>query len=146
MYEKTLSIFIALVAVVMLGSGITGFATIEAGSSTFCVENNDCEYSVCCPLANQAYGVCAQQSECDDVYLETATSFQRAPADVAEEAEQSYIAIVLGLILLFIIGFVSYTEWHQGNHSTKKVTKKVKKTNKRVKKKKTKKKRKSSKR
>ena len=140
MYQKTLSVALMLVALAFLGSGFPGFATIDS-TSFQCMDNSDCVYSVCCALAGQDTGVCAQLDECADIYAESAkgtekTHMQRT-ATLEEEVERNYIAVVLGIILLLIIAIVSYVEWHQQKINPKKYKKThsaVKKRKKRAKK------------
>ena len=132
MYQKTLTILLAFVALLSLGSGITGFYTLD-DSSLYCSDDSDCSYSVCCALDGETYGVCAQESECADVYEESKNNggiARAAEVDVADEAEQSYIAVALGLILLMIIAIVSYVEWHQHKEEAPKKRKKRKKSKK----------------
>jgi len=119
MYQKTLSIFLVLVAFFFLGSGITGFATMD--SANRCYADNDCVYSVCCSLYGEDYGVCGQSNECEAVYQESKGGLQYAPEDTAaEKAQQNYIAIILGIMLVIIVAIVSYVEWHQEKVNPKK--------------------------
>ena len=111
MYQKTVTIFLALVAVLSLGYGITGFATISQGS--LCAEDDDCTYAVCCPLAGKDYGSCAQEDQCAEVYQMSRNGgvVAEGPARV-EQATESYVAFVVGVLLLVIIAVVGYVEWH----------------------------------
>jgi hypothetical protein len=127
MYEKTLTIFLTLVALFSLGSGITGFASFTSSGGA-CFDDSDCTYSVCCDVKGEVYGVCGQQNECGAVYENIAPS-QRAPE--VEEIERNYLAVGFGILLLLVIGIVSYVEWHQevlhpGHHEKKSSKKKVK--------------------
>jgi hypothetical protein len=73
--------------------------------------------SVCCPLASESYGVCAQDFECKEVLelsgVASAPVFgaPQTNEEVVEKASQSYVAIALGVILLLLISVVSYVEW-----------------------------------
>ena len=115
MYQKTLTLILAFATIFFLGYGITGFYSIDPSSYTLCVEDNACSYSVCCPVYNEDYGVCAQESECEAVYVDSQQSSgtvvsSQAPA-VADVAERSYIALVLGVFFLLILAIVGYLEW-----------------------------------
>lgn len=123
MYQKTLTLILAFVMLFFIGYGVTGFYTLD--SQSLCVEDSDCSYSVCCPLYEKEYGVCGQESECQQVYLDSQTSSgavisaQSAPV-IEETVERSYIAVSLGIILLLILAIVGYLEWKQEKKGSKK--------------------------
>ena len=123
-----------LAALMCLGTGITGFYALSQ-DEIGCFTDGDCIYSVCCELADEDFGVCAQEDECAQLYLissqddDTNGNFRLA-AELEDDVTQSYIAVALGLILLLIIGIVSYIEWHQGKSPVKKAKKKKKKSKK----------------
>jgi len=139
MYQKSLTLFLALVAVSFLGYGITGFYTLEL-SQPVCQDDSDCTYSVCCELYGQSYGVCDQEDQCAGIYLasraaavdvketQSAPILQQAPeVDIQEQASQSYIALALGIFILFVIGVISYVEWKQHKDRPLKKRKRAKK-------------------
>jgi hypothetical protein len=131
-YEKGLTIFIVLLALAFMGSGITGFYGLEADyASNYCTDESQCVYSSCCALYGKEYGVCAQDYECETVYEaskeDDAVGAQYAPEEDADLATENYIAVSLGVILLLIIATVSYVEWHQGKPTKKKTRKRRKK-------------------
>ncbi|MBL7051541.1 MAG: hypothetical protein ISS01_00465 [Nanoarchaeota archaeon] len=134
MYQKTLTAILMVAALMCLGTGITGFYALSQ-DEVGCFTDGDCMYSVCCELADEDFGVCAQEDECAELYLissqddDTDGNFRMA-GELEEDVTQSYIAVALGLILLLIIGIVSYIEWHQGKTSVKKTVKKRKKKSK----------------
>lgn len=43
-----------------------------------------------------------------------------SPVPVVQQAEQSYIAVVLGVLLLVILGIVGYFEWQQEKNGKRK--------------------------
>jgi hypothetical protein len=110
MMQKVVTLIIALGALFFIGSGITGFATLDQGG--MCKEDIDCEFSKCCPVFQQDYGMCAAESQCDEIYLSSKvdSSVYRAP-DIASNIERNYIAVALGVIMLMILGIVGYLEW-----------------------------------
>ena len=125
MMHKTATLILALAAIFFIGYGITGFVVIDSGS--MCTEDLDCQYSECCPLFEQDYGVCATQTQCDEIYfssMEDETIF-RAP-DVGSEIERNYIAVALGVIMLMILLIVGYFEWKH-EKANKRVKKRAKK-------------------
>ena len=125
MMHKTATLILALAAIFFMGYGITGFAVIDSGS--MCIEDLDCQYSECCPLFEQDYGVCAAQTQCDEIYfssMEDETIF-RAP-DVGSEIERNYIAVALGVIMLMILLIVGYFEWKH-EKASKRIRKRAKK-------------------
>jgi len=125
MMHKTATLILALAAIFFMGYGITGFVVIDSGS--MCTEDLDCQYSECCPLFEQDYGVCAVQTQCDEIYfssMEDETIF-RAP-DVGSEIERNYIAVALGVIMLMILLIVGYFEWKH-EKANKRVKKRAKK-------------------
>ena len=125
MMHKTATLILALAAIFFMGYGITGFVVIDSGS--MCTEDLDCQYSECCPLFEQDYGVCAAQTQCDEIYfssMEDETIF-RAP-DVGSEIERNYIAVALGVIMLMILLIVGYFEWKH-EKANKRVKKRAKK-------------------
>ena len=83
MYQKTLTLILAFASLFFLGYGITGFYSIDPSSHSLCVEDSDCSYSVCCPVYDKEYGVCAQESECSTIY---ADSQQSSGAVVSSQA------------------------------------------------------------
>ncbi|HIH15405.1 MAG: hypothetical protein QT08_C0017G0024 [archaeon GW2011_AR17] len=115
MYQKTLTLILAFAMLFSIGYGVTGFYTLD--SESLCVEESDCSYSVCCPLSGKEYGVCEQESECSQIYLDSQSSSgavlsaQKAP--LQENVERSYIAVSLGILLLLILAIVGYLEWKQ---------------------------------
>ena len=115
MYQKTLTLILAFAMLFSIGYGVTGFYTLD--SESLCVEESDCSYSVCCPLSGKEYGVCGQESECSQIYLDSQSSSgavmsaQKAP--LQENVERSYIAVSLGILLLLIFAIVGYLEWKQ---------------------------------
>jgi len=115
MYQKTLTLILAFAMLFSIGYGVTGFYTLD--SESLCVEESDCSYSVCCPLSGKEYGVCGQESECSQIYLDSQSSSgavmsaQKAP--LQENVERSYIAVSLGILLLLILAIVGYLEWKQ---------------------------------
>jgi hypothetical protein len=147
MYEKTLSIILTLVAFSFIGSGITGFYSLDF-EQPVCIEDDDCSYSVCCPVYDQEWGVCDQEDQCAGIYLASQAAEQvqktsedsvlAAAPDLDEQVTQSYVAVALGLIILLIIGVVSYVEWKQ--HAVAPALRKKKASKKKVKKKVSKKK------
>jgi|SaaInlV_200m_DNA_2_1039689.scaffolds.fasta_scaffold35213_3 hypothetical protein len=134
MYQKTLTTIVMLAALMCLGTGITGFYALSQ-DEVGCFTDGDCIYSVCCELADENFGVCAQEEECAQLYLissqddDTNGNFRMA-GELEDDVTQSYIAVSLGLILLLIIGIVSYIEWHQSKTPLKKTVKKRKKKSK----------------
>ena len=125
MMQKTATLILALAVIFFMGYGITGFAVIDSGS--MCIEDLDCQYSECCPLFEQDYGVCAAQTQCDEIYfssMEDETIF-RAP-DVGSEIERNYIAVALGVIMLMILLIVGYFEWKH-EKASKRIRKRAKK-------------------
>jgi len=125
MMQKTATLILALAVIFFMGYGITGFVVIDSGS--MCTEDLDCQYSECCPLFEQDYGVCAAQIQCDEIYfssMEDETIF-RAP-DVGSEIERNYIAVALGVIMLMILLIVGYFEWKH-EKANKRVKKRAKK-------------------
>ena len=125
MMQKTATLILALAVIFFMGYGITGFVVIDSGS--MCTEDLDCQYSECCPLFEQDYGVCAAQTQCDEIYfssMEDETIF-RAP-DVGSEIERNYIAVALGVIMLMILLIVGYFEWKH-EKANKRVKKRAKK-------------------
>jgi hypothetical protein len=90
-----------------------------------CKEDIDCEYSKCCPVFQQDYGMCAAESQCDEIYLSSKvdSSVYRAP-DIASNIERNYIAVALGVIMLMILGIVGYLEWMHEKGLKKKKSKK----------------------
>jgi hypothetical protein len=122
MFQKTLTLILALGSLFFIGYGITGFATM--GSHSLCIEDLDCQYSVCCPVHDSEYGVCAQKADCSGLYFEYEDgNVKEAAPSVSETAERSYIAVVLGVIILMILAIVGYFEWK----SEKSLKKRVKK-------------------
>lgn len=127
MYQKTLTLILAFAMLFSIGYGITGFYSLEPES--LCVEDSDCSYSVCCPMYGKNYGVCGQESNCAQVYMDSressgaVMSMQNAPV-VEEAVERSYIAVSLGILLLLILAIVGYLEWKQEKFSKKKKIKK----------------------
>src|SRR3989344_3198789 len=115
MYQKTLTLILAFAMLFSIGYGVTGFYTLD--SESLCVEESDCSYSVCCPLSGKEYGVCEQESECSQIYLDSQSSSgavlsaQKAP--LQENVERSCIAVSLGILLLLILAIVGYLEWKQ---------------------------------
>ncbi len=150
MYEKTLTIALAFVGILLVGTGITGFYSIDF-EQELCQTDDDCAYSVCCPVYNEEFGLCDQEENCDGIYIatknaeevkKTSSTNVMGAADLSEleeEATQSYIALALGLILLLIIAVVSYVEWQQHKEDKKVVKKRKKKVSKKKKVKKRKK-------
>ncbi len=130
MYQKTLALILGFSALFFLGYGITGFYVLDSSLQSVCIEDSDCSYAVCCPLADKEYGVCGQQTDCSQIYLDSRQgsgammSAQQAPA-VEEDVERSYIAVSLGILLLLILAIVGYLEWKQEKNPSKK--RKVKK-------------------
>jgi len=125
MMQKTATLILALAVIFFMGYGITGFVVIDSGS--MCTEDLDCQYSECCPLFEQDYGVCAAQIQCDEIYfssMEDETIF-RAP-DVGSEIERNYIAVALGVIMLMILLIVGYFEWKH-EKASKRIRKRAKK-------------------
>ena len=125
MMQKTATLILALAVIFFMGYGITGFVVIDSGS--MCTEDLDCQFSECCPLFEQDYGVCAAQIQCDEIYfssMEDETIF-RAP-DVGSEIERNYIAVALGVIMLMILLIVGYFEWKH-EKANKRVKKRAKK-------------------
>lgn len=133
MYGKILTVFLALVAVSFIGYGVTGFYTLDLVQPA-CQDDSDCRYSVCCEVYGQSYGVCDQQENCDGIYFatraaatqvkETQSTPLQAP-DIGAQASQSYVALALGLFILFVIAVISYVEWKQ--HKAPKQKRKSKK-------------------
>ncbi len=123
MYQKTLTLILAIAALFSVGFGITGFATLD--DSQICLQDNDCHYSVCCPLQEKDYGVCSQESECSEIYFNSAEKSAMMSPEIGEQAERSYIAVVLGIIILMILAIVGYFEWKQ--ERVEKIVKKVRK-------------------
>jgi len=121
-----------LAALMCLGTGITGFYALSQ-DDVGCFTDGDCMYSVCCELADEEFGVCAQENECAQIYLvssqeeDTVGNFRMA-GELEEDVTQSCVAVALGLILLLIIAIVSYIEWHHGKTPVKKAKKKKKKS------------------
>lgn len=139
MYQKALTLFLALVAVSFLGYGITGFYTLDL-SQPACQVDSDCTYSVCCGVYGQSYGVCDQEDQCAGIYLasraaavdvketQSAPVLQQAPeVNLQAQASQSYIALALGIFILFVIGVISYVEWKQHKDMPMKKIKRAKK-------------------
>ena len=110
MYQKTLTLLLAFVALFFFAYGITGFYTLDSSSHSSCVKESDCSYSVCCPVYGKESGVCAQEFECDSIYFDSQESVQEAPG-IEKTVERSYIAVSLGIILLLILVIVGYLEW-----------------------------------
>ena len=147
MYEKSLTLVLTFVGILLVGTGITGFYSIDF-EQPICQTDDDCSYSVCCAVYNEEFGLCDQQENCDGIYIATknAEEVQKTSstnvfrtADLSgleEEATQSYIAVALGIILLLIIAVVSYVEWQQHHETKRVVKKKVTKKRKKVKKRK----------
>ncbi|MDP3728280.1 MAG: hypothetical protein Q8R18_02385 [bacterium] len=125
MYQKTLTLILAFAMLFSIGYGVTGFYALD--SQSLCVEDNDCSYSVCCPLYDKDYGMCGQEADCTQIYIDSKSSSgavistQNAPA-IQETVERSYIAVSLGILLLLILSIVGYLEWK----NEKKVSKKKK--------------------
>lgn len=111
MYQKTLTLVLAIAALFCMSYGITGFATIDGYDA--CVQDSGCKYSVCCPIYDKDYGVCAQQTECSQIYFDSMNDVQKPmmTPEVGEQAERSYIAVVLGILILLILAIVGYFEW-----------------------------------
>lgn len=115
MYQKVLTTVLVFIALVFIGTGITGFVTLEQGSA--CVKDNDCGSSVCCPLYGQSNGVCGQKEDCANLYLGSikeankGTTAQPSNAPIEGKVERNYIAFALGIIILLIIALVSFFEW-----------------------------------
>lgn len=123
MYQKTLALILGFSALFFLGYGITGFYALDTSTQSVCIEDSDCSYSLCCPLSNKEYGVCGQESECSQIYLDSRSSgsvmsAQQAPA-IQEDVERSYIAVSLGILLLLILAIVGYLEWKQEKNPLK---------------------------
>ena len=125
MMQKVATLILALAAIFCFGYGITGFSVID--SNSMCTEDIDCQYSKCCPLFEQDYGVCAVESKCEELYFSSISdsSIYRAP-DVGQEIERNYIAVVLGVIMLMILVIVGYFEWKHEKEQ-KRVKKRAKK-------------------
>jgi len=123
--EKTATLILALAAIFFVGYGITGFAVIN--SNGMCTEDLDCQYSGCCPLYEQDYGVCAAATQCDEIYFSSINdqTMFKAP-DVGSEIEKNYIAVALGVIMLMILLIVGYFEWKH-EKAQKKVKRRAKK-------------------
>lgn len=121
MFQKTLTIVLAFTALFCFGYGITGFAGLD--SSSLCLDDLDCEYSACCPLHDSDYGVCAQKAECSRLYFDSKDNVAQAP-EVSDLAERSYIAVVVGVIILMILAIVGYFEWKHEKKGKRKVRKK----------------------
>lgn len=120
MYQKTLTLILAFATVFFLGYGITGFYALDPSSHSMCVEDSDCAYAVCCPVADKNYGVCGQESECSTLYADSQSSVVQQAPDLQASAERSYIAVSLGVLLLLILAIVGYLEWkHEKTHSKK---------------------------
>jgi len=109
MFQKTLTLILALASLFFIGYGVTGFATIS--ENALCQDDLDCQYSVCCPIHESEYGVCAQQADCSRLYFDYKESGLQAAPDVSDTAERSYIAVVLGVVILMILAIVGYFEW-----------------------------------
>ncbi len=126
--RKVASLIIGCIALFCVGYGITGFATLDTQS--MCTEDIDCQYSMCCPLYEQDYGICAAESQCEELYFSSMDddSIYKAP-DVGAEIERNYIAVALGVIMLMILVIVGYFEWKH-ELGQKKVKKKVKRKSK----------------
>jgi len=129
MYQKTLALILGFSALFFLGYGITGFYALDMSTQSVCIEDSDCSYAVCCPLSDKEYGVCGQQTECSQIYLDSRTSsgavlFAQQALAVEEDVERSYIAVSLGILLLLILAIVGYLEWKQEKNPTKKKIKK----------------------
>ncbi len=115
MYQKTLTMILAFATLFFLGYGITGFYSLDPTEHSLCVEDSDCAYAVCCPLAGKEYGLCGQESECADLYTSLdKTNLQNTPS-IEIATERSYIAVALGIILLLILAIVGYLEWKEEN-------------------------------
>ena len=120
MYQKTLSLFLALVALICIGYGTTGFYVMDY-SFPVCTTDVDCETGVCCDVGD--HGLCAEQSECAG--LENAVSdsvsqisswdddeFDDSLRDTAwDDYSNNAVAIVLGGIILLIIIMVAIVEY-----------------------------------
>tara|TARA_Y100000310_G_scaffold233475_1_gene236324 strand:+ start:750 stop:1184 length:435 start_codon:yes stop_codon:yes gene_type:complete len=144
MYQKTLSMFIALVALLCIGYGTTGFYLMDF-DGVICASDSECTEGSCCDVGD--YGVCALDCEA----IENAVGESTGQISSWEEGEfysntrevtldaisQNYIALSLGLILLLIILIIAYIEWKEEKGKKKKVKKKVskKKVKRKVKKK-----------
>jgi hypothetical protein len=123
MKEKLLSLFLALVAVSCLGYGITGFYAIDY-SGDYCDSDSDCSVGVCCPFYGESNGVCDYEQNCDAIEmlsLETSGvmmsySPEIVQEEVSEEVDRSYVAVILGAIILLIVLVVSYVEWKHEKH------------------------------
>tara|TARA_Y100000310_G_C20305211_1_gene633630 strand:- start:162 stop:563 length:402 start_codon:yes stop_codon:yes gene_type:complete len=125
MYQKAISLFLAMVALGLVSYGFTGFYALN-DTQLFCSEDSDCVYSVCCPIYGESYGICDQEETCDEIYEagrtaeEVTDNIAQQAASVEEQASQSYIAISLGIILLLIIAIVSFVESKQHRETKKK--------------------------
>lgn len=126
MYQKILALILGFAALFFVGYGITGFYMLDTSSHSICFEDRDCSYAVCCPLSEKEYGVCGQESECSQLYMDSRTSsgavLQQAPT-LQEDVERSYIAVSLGILLLIILAIVGYLEWREEKQSKKKTKK-----------------------
>lgn len=117
MYQKGLTVFLAIVALFSISYGITGFAVIEP---ELCQVDSDCQYAVCCPLQGKGYGVCDQEDACAEVYSTSKDEILEAPAITEEQASRSYLAVMLGILILFILGIIGYYEWQHEHHPLRK--------------------------
>ena len=144
MYQKTLSLFIALVALLCIGYGTTGFYLMDFDGA-ICAADSECTEGSCCDVGD--YGVCSLDCEAiENAVVESSgqisswedTEYYSNTRDVTWDAiSQNYIAISLGIILLLIIMIIAYIEYKEEKVKKKKkkvVKKKVSK--KRVKRKK----------
>ncbi len=131
MYQKTLSLFIALVALLCIGYGTTGFYLMDFDGA-ICVSDSECTEGSCCDVGD--YGVCALDCEAIENAVVESTGqisswedgeYYSNTRDVTLDAiSQNYIAICLGIILLMIILIIAYIEYKE-EKGKKKVKKKV---------------------
>ena len=122
MYQKVLSLILVFAALFCLGYGVTGFATLDFNAE-YCDSNSDCTTGVCCYFYGDNAGICDLEENCDaisSVTMEAGSQLSLAPEVVQEqvkdEASRSYIAIILGLLILFLIIVVAYVEWKHEKH------------------------------
>tara|TARA_Y100000310_G_C20526770_1_gene736438 strand:- start:156 stop:614 length:459 start_codon:yes stop_codon:yes gene_type:complete len=123
MRQKILSLFLALVAIGCIGYGITGFYAIDY-QGDYCDSDSDCSTGVCCYFYGESNGVCDYEQNCDSIELlslETSNlmmsySPEVVQEEVEEEVDRSYIAMVLGALILLIVLVVAYVEWKHEKH------------------------------
>lgn len=134
---QVISVVILLVfGVLFLKEGITGMSVFDWKDS--CNSVNDCtDGKACCRFYGENTGVCDMEESCDFIYGMSKKSKEmvgtapilETPGYIQEEGPD-YIAMVVGLVLLFL-GVIYYIRVFRGKNVKKIVNKGKKKKKKR---------------